>query len=292
MPKYHLLALDLDGTLLDNHSRVPIENAKAIYQAQQQGMQIALCTGRNFAEAQVFNQQLLSSADWIITANGAEVYHMQDKKLVYSIPLTKEHCKAIFQVCKTFHADPCLYTADKLYYGYAFQYFLEELRQRGRPLSNDAKIQWIFLENWEAWDSILQSEMKPFVKAILYHRETAFVDKIGQSLSQLGLFELAPSVMFGGALKNMEVNCKGVHKGIGLQAVAAQLQIGMESVVAFGDSDNDLQMLHMAGLGVAMGNADAHIKEAADFVCGSNAEMGVADTIAYILREGQVCIKS
>lgn len=78
MSNYKLLALDLDGTLLGPTSRVSAANARAVRLAQQAGVQIALCTGRNLTESRVFNSQLEAPADWIVIANGAAAERLSD----------------------------------------------------------------------------------------------------------------------------------------------------------------------------------------------------------------------
>ena len=70
---YQLLALDLDGTLLDRSSRVTKQNARAVRRAQMAGVKIALCTGRHLADARLFGEQLFAPADWAVTVNGALV---------------------------------------------------------------------------------------------------------------------------------------------------------------------------------------------------------------------------
>ena len=78
MSNYKLLALDLDGTLLDKTSRITKANARAVRLAQQAGVQVALCTGRNLTESRVFNSQLEAPADWIVIANGAAAERLSD----------------------------------------------------------------------------------------------------------------------------------------------------------------------------------------------------------------------
>ena len=104
------------------------------------------------------------------------------------------------------------------------------------------------------------------------------------ALDATGRFELAPSIMYGGELKNVEINHKGVHKGYALEKLAKHLGFDMDAVMAIGDSDNDLAMLRMAGLGVAMANAEPHIRAAADAVTADN---GVADAIGRYILEGR-----
>ena len=78
---------------------------------------------------------------------------------------------------------------------------------------------------------------------------------------------------------NLEISSVYANKGNGLRWLAGHLGISMEQVMALGDSDNDITMLRMAGLGVAMENAAQEIKEAADEVTSSNEEDGVAQAI-------------
>ena len=78
MPKRQLLALDLDGTLLGTDSRVSRENARAVRLAQQAGVQVVLCTGRNLTETRAFNAQLDASADWTVITNGPAWMSLSD----------------------------------------------------------------------------------------------------------------------------------------------------------------------------------------------------------------------
>ena len=106
-----------------------------------------------------------------------------------------------------------------------------------------------------------------------------YEDNLIENLDATGRFELAPSVLFGGLMKNVEINCKGVHKGNGLKKLTEHLGFTMNDVMALGDSDNDLTMLEMSGLSIAMGNAEDHIKEVADECTLTNIEFGVAHSI-------------
>ena len=286
MSKYKLLALDLDGTLLDETSRITKANAHAVRLAQQAGVQIALCTGRNLTESRVFNSQLEAPADWIVIANGAAAERLSDGVQLTFNGLDRQRCEAVFAICAQFDTDPCLYTGGSLYYGREFLRFLEEIRKRGTTSLDETAEGYFFIDSWDKWRALLDREDGRILKAILHDLDPEVVDRMIQTLEQTGLFEMAPSVMYGGALKNVEINCKGVHKGQGLAQLAARLGIGMDAVMAIGDSDNDLTMLRMAGLGVAMANAAPHIRAAADVCTGSNTEDGVKQAIyQYILEE-------
>ena len=85
---------------------------------------------------------------------------------------------------------------------------------------------------------------------------------------------------------NIEVNAEGVDKGKGMLKLAELLGIRREEMIVFGDGWNDISMIHEAGCGVAMGNAQEAVKEAADLVTDSNEEDGVAKIIEKILQKG------
>lgn len=286
MAKYKLLALDLDGTLLDPSSRVSKENARAVRLAQQAGVQIVLCTGRNWKETRVFNRQLEAPADWVVISNGAAAECLADGSQITFDGLDRQMCDTIFEICAQFDTDPCLYTGESLYYGREFLRFLQEIRRRGSTALEETVDGYIFIDSPEKWEELLEREDGRILKAILHSLDPKQVDRLIDTLEQTGQFELAPSIMYGGALKNVEINRKGVHKGSGLAQLAARLGLGMDAVMAIGDSDNDLSMLRMAGLGVAMANAAPHIQQAADVCTGSNAEDGVAQAIYRYILEG------
>lgn len=286
MLRYRILALDLDGTLLDGTSRVPPENARAVRLAQQRGVQVALCTGRNFADAAEFSRQLDAPADWAVTANGADVRRIADGVCVHAAGLDHARCETILEICARFGCDPCLYTSQSLYYGRSFLEFLQTIRARGGVSLDETAEGYHFIDGPVSWRSLLDRETEPFAKAILDHSDPQIIDRMTAALAETELFELAPSVMYGGQLKNVEVNRRGVHKGAGLRALTAHLGMDMDEVLAIGDSDNDLTMLQDVGLGVAMGNAAAHIRAAADAVTAANTENGVAKAIERYILEG------
>lgn len=286
MSKYKLLALDLDGTLLDKNSNLPEENIKAVRLAQENGVQIVLCTGRNPVEAKNFSDNLLKPADWLVTSNGAYIFKPDGSHNIFSSYLSYDDCKLLLDICREYNTDPCFYDENTLYYGNAFKMFFKEMnirRDRNPDMKRDNSI---FLENDSDWDNLLKNHELPFIKSILYHNNPQIVDEIIKKLEQTKKFELAPSVLFGGLMKNVEINCIGVHKGRGLQILCEHLNISMQDVIAIGDSDNDLTMLKMSGLGIAMGNADEHIKKVADTCTLTNIEFGVSKAISqYILND-------
>ena len=149
--QYKILALDLDGTLLDAQSRITPENVRAVRMAQQAGVQIVLCTGRNVREVRRFSEQLEAAPDWLVTANGAAVQHPDDREPAFFDGLSTEMVDIILDECAAIDTDPCLYTTQDLYYGHAFRHFLENLQRRGRVVMDEADEGYHFVEDGNAW---------------------------------------------------------------------------------------------------------------------------------------------
>lgn len=80
---------------------------------------------------------------------------------------------------------------------------------------------------------------------------------------------------------NLEINAAGADKGGALIRLAARLGIPREATMSFGDGENDLSMIRMAGIGVAMANGEESVKEAADYITETNNEAGVAKAICH-----------
>lgn len=209
--QYKILALDLDGTLLDAQSRITPENARAVRMAQQAGVQIVLCTGRNVREVRRFSEQLEAAPDWLVTANGAAVQHPDDREPAFFDGLSTEMVDIILNECTAIDTDPCLYTTQDLYYGHAFRHFLENLQRRGRVVMDEADEGYHFVGDKNTWRTVLADEPRPFTKAILYHDDPNAIAPLTAALDKYGIFELAPSVMYGGELRNVEVNRVGVQ---------------------------------------------------------------------------------
>ena len=220
-------------------------------------------------------------------SSGAAVQRPRDAEPQFFSGLSLTHCEDILTLCEEFETDPCLYTTQSLYYGGAFRALLRHLEQGGQIVMNEADEGYFYLDSHEKWLKALESEALPFTKAVLYPSHD-ISDLLISRLKHMGSFEIAPSVMFGGELHNIEINRRGVNKGQGLRWLAKELGCTMENLAAIGDSDNDLTMLRAAGLGIAMANSRKNVRLTADVVTGSNTENGVAQAIERYILEAKL----
>lgn len=93
--------------------------------------------------------------------------------------------------------------------------------------------------------------------------------------------------MVSGGWGNLEITKSGVNKGKALTILCKKLGISLSETAAFGDSLNDLDIIRTAGIGIAMGNAMQEVKDAADYVTGTNDACGVAEFIGRLLKSSE-----
>ncbi len=241
---FKVLALDLDGTLLNEQCHISPENEQAIRQATAHGIHVCVATGRGYHSAIDYVRQLGLTTPLVVT-NGSEVWRTPDE-LHTRIVLEPTTIRALRALAEQLGVWYWAYSAAGLY----------------------NKEQWIEAEEQTAW-----------LKFGFFTEDAAKRDVIRQRVPALGTFEVTHSHPH-----NVELNPVGISKATGLAIVCTLLDVRMEDIIAVGDSNNDVSMLRAVGLGVAMGNAEEAVKAIAGAVTTTNEAHGVASVIArYIL---------
>ncbi|MFD0590720.1 Cof-type HAD-IIB family hydrolase [Paenibacillus sp. GCM10027627] len=243
MAKYKLLALDMDGTLLNERSEISEQNAQWIGKAMDAGVTVIFSTGRGFVSALPFAEQLGLETP-MITVNGGEIWtrpHVLYKRTELSPVYVKRLHELALQHSEVWY---WAYTTGTIY----------------------NKEQWI--DPSESIDS------HNWLKFGYYTEDDRAREAILAEVQSWGGLEISNS-----SLHNLELNPLGVSKASALKDLCAWMGIDMSQVVAAGDSLNDIAAIREAGLGVAMGNAQDTVKEAADVVTLTNDEHGVAEII-------------
>ncbi|WP_144415268.1 Cof-type HAD-IIB family hydrolase [Paenibacillus durus] len=244
--KYRLLALDMDGTLLNSEERITPETVKWIHKAVDAGIHVCLSTGRAFNSAYPYAQQLGLKTP-MVTVNGSEVWRAPHE--LYRRSLMDP------QLIKQMHAFAIEYGI--WYWAYS--------------------VDGVY--NKESWDGNIDG--REWLKFGYDTEDDEIRHQVLMKLQDMGGLEITNSSPY-----NLEINALGMNKASGIKEVCGLLGIKMEEVVAVGDSLNDLAVIQQAGLGVAMGNAQDTVKQAADAVTSTNNEDGIAEVIRrFILQD-------
>ncbi|WP_040209573.1 Cof-type HAD-IIB family hydrolase [Neobacillus jeddahensis] len=230
-----LIALDMDGTLLNNKGQISDANRQAIKAAQDKGIYVVLSTGRSLLTSRE-HADALELTSYLVTVNGSEIWD-EKRELVQRNLMKSELIQWMWELTKQHKTNFWAISTER---------------------------------NWhdEMPDNLHNLDWLKFGFNIEDDTTRAIILK---KLEEKGEFELSNST-----LKNIEVNAAGINKANGLGFVCNKLGIAMKNVMAVGDSRNDLMMIKEAGIGVAMGNAQDSVKEAADWVTATNQEDGVA----------------
>ncbi|MEC0247589.1 Cof-type HAD-IIB family hydrolase [Paenibacillus chitinolyticus] len=244
MSQYKLIALDMDGTLLNEEKQVSPANREAIYAALEAGVTVIFSTGRGVQSALPYAEELKLETP-IVSVNGSEVWkapHDLLKRTLLDLDLVRRMYDLAIE-------------HDTWYWAYS----VEGMYNRDNWAEDITKPQWL--------------------KFGFYTENKESLEIIRGELARWGELEITNSHP-----DNLELNPKGISKASGIEEVCNLLGIEMSQVIAMGDSENDIAMIRAAGLGVAMGNAQDGVKRIADLVTVTNDEDGVAKIIQeYVL---------
>lgn len=276
VPKIKLIGFDLDGTLLTSEKKLTERTKKALEDAVSRGVILVPTTGRPLTGVP---KELLEfpGIRYVVTANGARVLDLQEKKTLIEELLPRTECEMILGILEKYD------TLREIYFdgiGYADR---EKLAQITHYQEDPAMQHYIVATRKPVEDTRekFQSETRGMDKI-----QGLFANMEEKNLAWQEILEQVPGVEVTGALlNNIEVNAKGIHKGNALMKLGELLAINIEEVMAFGDGKNDVKMLETVGVGVAMANSVPEVLAAADMVTTSNDEDGVARIIEqYVLK--------
>jgi len=267
----HLIVTDLDGTLLNSAHEVPPLTRAAIEAAQAQGVAFTVATGKTFPSTTWLIDQFGITLP-VICANGTLI-HAPDGTVLHEDPSPRELALEAVSVALEYGMPPVVYVG------------LGRLSSVG-----DANVEEVVAHHDPAPDiapdilEALSSAYKPY-KLILMNQDPAQVERFQRLLESR--FAGRALVLRSGLTSVVEVLPLGVTKGTALTRLLADLGIAAEHVITFGDNCNDLDMIRLAGVGVAMGHAPGELRAAADYVTTTNDEDGVGLALHKFVLCGQ-----
>ncbi len=280
---YKLVAIDLDGTMLNQYGIITEKTKKAISKAQEKGVEVMIASGRAITSVKRFSKEI-NSNKYFISGNGAITYDIKNNKILYENILSKTKALKIIKICEENSIYYNVYTengiiAKNLSYNTLY-YYKDNLT---KPDENRTHIN--IVEN--VYDYFEQREEKILKIMICDEHKTVF-NSIVRKLKELSEIEvLEVSHMSRKIIKQgtdeialeyfyTEVSAKDVDKWNALEEIICLMNISKEEVVTIGDNANDLKMITNAGLGVAMGESAPYVKQSADIIAPTNDEDGVA----------------
>ncbi|SHK14694.1 hypothetical protein SAMN02745227_01630 [Anaerobranca californiensis DSM 14826] len=252
---FKMAVFDIDGTLLNSKSEISQENLEAVKKAKKLGIKIVLATGKHHLSAQPL-YQLLELTEPQVSCNGAIIYCPENKKIIKTNPIDKETYLEIVDRLTELPFPSVVYTTE----GFYSTYSPEDLTKIIRVGEN--KIEYI-------------SDYRPLedvVKILLvlpYHMKRE--EKLIRDMANEKISVVRTSEEF------LEFVAPASNKAVAVKYIADMYNIIPDEIIAFGDSENDVEMLKMAGLGVCMGNGSKIAKKHADVIVSDNDQDGVKE---------------
>lgn len=262
-----LIALDLDGTILNNDGGVSELTLDAIAKALAAGIIVVPATGRTLSEIPD-EIRYLTGIRYAIVSNGASVMDLDKTHEIYANLMSLEVAKQIFEVL---YEENLAFEAYSEGVSFGDEQFMHEIVRFFGSLGNHFTSlveRMRFVNNLPAY---FEKTGRSVEKIYVHYIEEAQRLRLEKAICA------NPSVISTSSdLLNMEINAATANKGDGLMQLCRGLGIERAQVMAIGDGNNDLQMLAFAGLSVAMGNAVPAAKQWASYVTVSNDDEGVA----------------
>lgn len=261
-----LIFLDIDGTIVSPGQIPSGATVEAIRSARANGHKVFLSTGRR--EADVPEPVRSIGFDGGIYSAGGRV--VVDGKEILNRPMSNDLLQQATDVLREWNLYFILESASGVYMGARGQTFsntigrMIQLLRAELPIEDQKQIP----ERDPVYKIIFLAESKVQVEQV--------VGRLGAAATVVYSSSLFPGISsFTGEISNININ-----KSTALTHICQHLGVDFRDCIAFGDSMNDVEILQAAGVGIAMGNADAYVKEIADQICESCEEDGIAKALA------------
>lgn len=287
---YKLIAIDLDGTLLNSYGLISEKNRETIKKAQENGIKIVLASGRTTNSVKSLAEEL-GGNEYIICGNGSLIYDLKKDEIIYDKFIDKNKALQIIQICEQNSIYYNVYTEDmviaKTLDNNVLFYHQEN---SNKPDSKKTKINLV--DN--IYEYVKNLEGKNILKFTISDKSSIIFNSIIKKLRNirnidvLDVAHMSRKMIKSGTEEvsleyyYTEITSENVDKWNAIEWLAEKLEIEKEEIMAIGDNINDKLMIENAGLGIAMGNSDPLIKEIADKTVANNNENGVAEALLLI----------
>lgn len=287
---YKLVAIDLDGTMLNQYGIVTEKTKEAIEKVQQKGIEVIIASGRPIDSIKTIAKEI-KSEKYFISGNGAIIYDIANEEIIYKNTLKKQKVLEIVRICEENSIYYNIYTEKEivakslqcnvLYYHKENAFKKEEEKTHINIVDNvydyianrDENIVKITICDYN------QAIFNSIIRKIKEVEEIEILDvsHMSRKMIRQGTEEIPIEYFY------TEISAKNVDKWNAIEFLKEKMNIKTEEIIAIGDNINDKKMLENAGLGIAMGQSHPEIKAIADQITTSNTEDGVAQALQALI---------
>ena len=289
---YKLIAVDLDGTLLNSYGEVTEYTKEVIKKVRQKNIKFIIASGRPMDSIKAISKEIESDR-YFIAGNGAIIYDTQNEEIIFENFIPKQKVLEIAKICEENNIFYNIYTekdviTQSLKYNVLY-YFKENLKKEP-----DKKTNIIVVDN--IYDFIKNSEEMKCIKITICDESKIIFNSIIRKLRNINDIEVLDVLHMSRKLIKQgtediaieyfftEITSGNVNKINAIMYLISILGIDIKDVIAIGDNINDKKMIEEAGLGICMGQSSEKIKEIADVVTEDNNNDGVAKVLEKIIN--------
>ena len=281
---YKLVAIDLDGTMLNSYGVVTEYTKNVIRKVEKQGVEVIIASGRPIDSIKTIAKEI-DSKNFFIAGNGAIVYDVKKDEIIYERTMSKEKVLEIIKICEENSIAYNVYTEQEIL-STALKYNVLYYHKENLKKEENKKTKINIVNNM--YEYIKNKEDARFLKITICDESKSIFNSIIRKLKGVKDIEvLEVSHMARKTIKQgteeypisyyyTEISTKNVDKWNAIEFLMKILNINKEDVMTIGDNSNDKMMIANAGLGVAMKQSTPGIIEIANDVTDDNNKDGVA----------------
>ena len=281
---YKLVAIDLDGTMLNSYGIVTQNTKNIIKENIKKGTKIIIASGRTISSIKPIAEEI-GNNDYFIAGNGSLIYDAQKEEIIYDKFIPKEKMLEIINICDANSIFYTVYTdkeiiTEKLKYNVLY-YYKENLKKEENKKTNINIVK-------DMYEYVKEMKEDKFLKITVCDDNKTVFNYIMKKLKKInGIEVLDVSHMSRKVIRQgtedipieyyyTEISLSNVDKWDAIKFLITKLEIKPEEVIAIGDNINDKKMIENAGLGVVMQGSTPVVTEVADYITDSNNDEGVA----------------
>ena len=289
---YKLVAIDLDGTMLNSYGEVTQKTKEVIKEVQKKGVEVIIASGRPIDSIKTISKEIECN-HYFISGNGAILYDIKNNQILYENILKKSKVLDIIKVCEENSIFYNIYTEKEiLAKSLKFNVLYYNKENLNKDEANKTHIHIIE----DIYDYIAEREEKIIKISICDNNQTIFnsILKKIKEISDIEVLEvshMSRKIIRQGTEEipieyfYTEISAKNVDKWEAIQELARKLDIKKEEIIAIGDNINDKKMIENAGMGVVMGGSTQEVVKVANFVTDNNDNDGVANALKKLILE-------
>lgn len=285
---YKLVAIDLDGTMLDSFGQVTENTKKVIQKTIEKGTDVIIASGRPIDSIKTIAKEI-GSNKYFIAGNGALIYDIQKDEILYEKYMNKQKVLEIIKICEENSIAYNVYT-DKTILATSLKYNVLYYHKENLKKQEDKRTHINIVENM--YEYIQKMKEERFLKITICDDSKTVFQSIIRKLEKIKDIEILDVSHMSRKLIQQgteevpieyyytEISSKDVDKWFAIEFLMDKLNLKKEEIIAIGDNVNDKKMIEQAGLGIAMGQSMPQLREIADYVTDANCEDGVAKALS------------